>query len=159
MLKRCWSPRRPLSLPMNHCLLVFIPLCGLLPESELVLWPRKYRESDTVWLPRPGHKKSCYLYLDLSIYSLLGKFCPEQLHAVKARHMEMPQVVNSQYQLPAMWMSQSGHPARPGLQVAPALAHTWLWQHERPQVRTAQLSPVNPLETRKIKCQFHLRMF
>ena len=148
MLKRSssWSPRRPLSLPVNRASCCSYPCVAL---SWIWAGPMtKKTQSDIVWLPRLGHKKPCYLRLDLSIHPLLGYFCSEQLPCCERHkaHGEATCRHPSQQpaSVPAIWGSQCGHPAQVSLQMTPALASTWLQQHERPQVRTAQLSPVNP---------------
>ena len=149
------------SLPPNKpCLLAFLPLCSPLLVSELVLWSRKYT-SDTVWLLKRSHKKPRHLRTDLSVHSVSGCFYSEpSCHAGRSpRHMERPQadtLGNSPRQAPATsepaWTSS---PAEPSNDSCPSLCLTTA--SYRPQLRTAQLSPVNPQTIKDNKVPVSLR--
>lgn len=141
-----WPAWRPLSLPMNHESCCSYPCAAL---SWIWTGPMtKKTQSDTVWLPRWGPKKPC---LYLSIHSVFVCFCSEQLPYCERHraHGEAPSRYPRQNRASSamwvsQWVSQCGHPTQLGVQMTPALVSTRLQQHERPQVRITQLSPVNP---------------
>lgn len=152
-----WSPRRLLSLAVNHASWYSHPWAVLsLNLNQSHDWKKTQKVTLCDFQGGIGHfKETLHLYLDL-----LRFFCSEpSSHAVRSpKHMKRPHAgtpVHSQLQAPAMWEGQHGAPAWLGLQMTPPALASMRPQQHAVLPRGAQ-STTEPSKT--VKCHFHLRM-
>ena len=131
----------------NHPIVYSLPT----PCQGWLCWPKENDRSDSMWLPRLGHKRYCSFCLGVFLRSLSGDGqlpCYEETQAALwrgPRDKELMSPANSQQGTEAwrvVWVNHLGIRSS-RLEMTTALANPWLLPQERLQAQKhlAKLPP------------------